>query len=271
MARVALTSVRLARIHQKFFSEAVPDLRWQPVDGDSTAKAAFKMAGHVAKLFPIHEWWDEDFDAAESFSEEIPVIFYGWTVEEIGDLLGDHPWTDLEAYLFGMGQYWGDSDESEESLAEIYDIQNPTEIWKLFLKLEAMLTADDERLREHNLMWHYMARRLRWLTANTGHQHLDRDNETHSYSGQRIPWEQDWLDGLAEQWRAAEPYMDSTGVFVNWVKQTGANTDMAIDVIRLVCDEVAADATFHQGNMTDVQRRLGVLEDDDDEESDEDE
>lgn len=253
LARVALTSLRLAHIHQSLFSEALPDLRWQPVDETSTAKAASKLSAHVEKLFPICEIWEEDFDAAESFSQEIPVVFYGWTMDEISDMGGSHEWTDLEVYLYGLDGYLDDSGECEESLAEIYEIHDPAEIGKIFLKLEAMLVADDERLREHKLMWRNMARRLRWLTSNTGHQFLDRDNETHGYSGQVIPWEQDWVDGLTEQWRAARPYMESTGVFWNWVKESQDNTNKAVAVIRLVCETVAADGLLAGASRSDAQ------------------
>lgn len=258
LARVGLTSLRLARIHQALFREALPDLRWQPVNEASTAKAAAKLSGYVGKLFPVYEMWEDDFDGAESFSTEIPVVFYGLTIDEVSDLAGDHEWHDLGVYLFGLDSYFGDSGECEEALAEVYDIHQPAEIWRIFLKLEAMLVDDDERLREHKLMWRNMARRLRWLTSNTGHQFLDRDNETHGYSGQVIPWEREWIDGLTEQWKEAEPYMDSTWEFVNWVKESPEKTAKAIAVIRLVCEAVAADELLARASRSDVEKNAGA-------------
>lgn len=273
LARCALTSLRLARIHQNFFSDALPDLKWKPVDETSTAKAASKIFGHVSTLFPLWEMWDEDYEMAEDFSQYIPITVLGVTDDEIADLAGDHLWHDLEAYLFAFDGWFGGRDEEEagEELACQFDIHQPAPIWKIFLKLETMLIEGDERLQQDRTRWRNMARRFRYLTANTEHQFLDRDIETQNHSGQMIPWEKEWVDALTEQWAEAEPYLDSTWEFVNWVKASKENLDLAVAVVRMVCEEVAADehlatvgleevrTVAHEGLLA-IQQRLNSME-----------
>jgi hypothetical protein len=273
LARCALTSLRLARIHQNFFSDALPDLKWKPVDEKSTAKAASKIFGHVGTLFPLWEMWDEDYEMAEDFSQYIPITVLGFTDDEISDLMGDHAWHDLEVYLFAFDGWFGAGDEEEagEELACQFDIHQPAPIWKIFLKLETMLIEGDERLQQDRTRWRNMARRFRYLTANTEHQFLDRDIETQNHSGQMIPWEKEWVDALTEQWAEAEPYLDSTWAFVNWVIESPGNFDLAIAVVRLVCDEVAADEQMANVSLNEVhtedhkdlltiQQRLNAME-----------
>jgi len=272
LARCALTSLRLAHIHQNFFSDALPDLKWKPVDEKSTAKAASKIFGHVGTLFPLWEMWDDDYGMAEDFSHYIPISVLGVTGEEISDMMGTHLWHDLEVYLFAFDGWFdeGDDEDADEELRTQFGIEHPAPIWKIFLKLEKMLIAGDERLQQHKVQWRNMARRLRYLTANTEHQFLDRDIETHSYSEQ-IPWEKEWIGDLAKQWAEAEPYLDSTWAFVNWVKASKENLDLAVAVVRMVCEEVAADEHLadvslnevhteeHKDLMT-IQQRLNAME-----------
>lgn len=260
LARCALTSLRLARIQQNLFSEALPDLSWSPVDWKSTAKAASKISGHVSTLFPIYEMWEEDFDAAESFSENVPLTVLGWSIEEVMDMAGSHPWHDLEIYLFAFDGFFGECEleEGTEELRSQFDIQQPAPIWKVFLKLEEMILADNEHLQQHKERWRNMARRLRYLTANTEHQFLDRDNEEYGYASQEIPWEKDWIDGLIEQWKEAEPYLDSTWAFVNWVKESPDNLDEAVAVMRMVCNAVAEDEQLAKASLDDVREGAGT-------------
>lgn len=272
LARCALTSLRLARIHQNFFSEALPDLKWKPADETSTAKAASKIFGHVGTLFPLWEMWDDDYGMAEDFSQFIPITVFGIEDEDIADMMGTHIWHDLEAYLFAFDGGFGarDDEEAGEELANQFDIHQPAPTWKIFLKLETMLINGDERLQQNKMQWRNMARRLRYLTANTEHQFLDRDIETQSYSGE-IPWEKEWVEALTEQWAEAEPYLDSTWAFVNWVKESPDNFDLAVAVVRMVCDEVAADEKLAEVSLEEVrndayedlltvQQRLNAME-----------
>lgn len=256
LARCALTSLRLARIHQNFFSDALPDLKWMPADEKSAAKAASKISAHVSTLFPLWEMWDdEEFDMAITISEQIPISVFGYTYDEITDMAGTHPWHDLEMYLIFFDGFYGgrDAEEAGEQLSVEFNINEPAPVWKVFLKLEMMLINGDERLQQHKVQWRNMARRLRYLTANTDHQFLDRDIETQGHSGQMIPWEKEWVDALTEQWAEAGPYLDSTWEFVNWVKESPDNLDQAVEVVRMVCEAVAADEQLAAASLEDVR------------------
>lgn len=251
LARCALTSLRLANIQQSFFADVLPDLEWCPVDFKSTAKAASKIHKHVSTLFPLWEMWDsDDYNMAETISEEIPISVFGLMEDDIVDMIGDHPWHDLEGYLYAYDEL-DDPEGAGEELDSVFDIRQPMPIWKIFLKLEALLVNDDERLRTNKAQWRNMARRLRFITHNTDHEFLDRDAEMQGRSGS-IPWSQDWIDALTAQWAEAKPYLDSTFVFVHWVKESQENLDQAIDVVRLVCEAVAADEQLASASLEDV-------------------
>lgn len=235
----------LAKAHQV----ATPNLKlvWNPcrLDDDvGVVAAAQKMMQYIDQnLFPVWEIINEDADAVWDVLQNIPIAVKGYDIfddnESFMECSEGSMWRMglILVYLYEVSHddIWAYYAYAE--LRNEWHVEQPIPPWAVADWLEANGNHPEVRKIENSLGLIYF---LRYLCNSTGHQFLDYTPQMMGESNTQIPWTEEWIRDLTNQWREAQVIDKAIEAFLAWADEDASHMVQVGKVVGLAGAAVMA-------------------------------